>query len=193
MPPQAKVTFGEWNWTDSEALYIKQPGNTRVPTIWTDYQIRNRYEGDLSVYMMGNTAPDGFGDNEETVSFVQLSAPTLLWITDWTASRMNAPPTIPDPNPDNNDWVLLDMHMETSQLTVPTDGQSPYYRISGTYFYGHKKPPKNPLGLMCFPRPPWLKDTPNRFIDYTMFEKELNTPKGQKKTPELTNPVILRK
>ena len=186
-PPPAKVTVAEWNWTDSEALFTKQPdASSQFPTIWADYQIRNRYEGDKQIYMMGAASPDGFGTNRDTVSFLQLASQTLLWISDWTAARFNTPPNIPDPDPQNDEWVLLNVHYETANLTVPTDGQSPYYRISGTYYYGHKRPPSGITPAMCFPRPPWLSDTPSRFIDSTtIFEKFLNTPK----TRELRTPV----
>ncbi len=189
--PTLKVTIDEWDWTDTKALFTKQDKVGDGLAIWADYQIRNRYEGDQRIYMMGNTDPDGFGQDRDTVSFVQLASPTLLWITDWTAARFNAVPNIPDPNPTNVDWVLLDIHLETASLVVPTDGQSPYYRISGTYFYGHKRPPRYPLSVMCFPRPPWLQDTPPRFIDPAIFEKNLNTPKNPR--PIIDNPIILQR
>lgn len=191
----AKVTFGEWDWTDEDALFIKQPavGSSATPTIWTDYLIHNRYEKDGHIYMLGGCSPGGFGDNQATVSFVQLASPTLLWITDWTASRFNAPPNIPDPDPDNSDWVLLDIHFDLANLTVPTDGKSGYYRISGTYYYGHKKPPRNPLSAACWPRPPWLDDKITRTVPAPegFFEKNLINPVKGTAPPDLVFPVIL--
>jgi hypothetical protein len=183
--PDAKVSFAEWDWTDEEALFIKQPEDSSLsPEIWVDYEIRNRYVKDGHLYMMGTTSPVNTA-NTDTAAFVQLARPTVLWITDFTASRFNHPPTVPHPDPENNDWVLLDVHYDLPQITVPADGQSPYYRISGTYFYGHVRPPTDTFSLAVFPRPPWLDDLPDRMFNSSeIFETHLNTPKINRVAPD---------
>lgn len=171
--------------TDNDAQFTEQD---KAANIWADYRLKNRYEKDGKVYMMGCTSPNGFGSNKDTVSFIQLAHSTTLWIADWTAARFGEPPDIPDPNlfqsQSGNDWVLLDVFMETPNVTVPADGATPYYRISGTYFFGHKKPTADLTALMAFPRPPWLLSFFNRLVSSKeLFKKDLIYPVSREVNP----------
>ena len=179
----ATVTINEWNWSDDQAKFVKQDN---PDSIWADYLIHNRYEKDGHIYMMGNTSPVPF--RSKSVSAVQLAHPTLLWISDWTAARFNEPPDLPNPVPINDDWILLDTHFDLGNLTIGADGIIPYYRISGTYIYGHLNPPDNELSVMCFPRPPWVEDSFDRLVPAKLLIPDLIT---TTKNKELDNPVII--
>ncbi len=131
---------------------------TRQPTgIINDYRIRNRYEKDGHIYTIGLTSPGGFLN--ATTAFCQLSAPTLLWVCDWTACRFDGIPPIPVAQPlPNSNWVLLDEHYEPGMIEVAVDGSTPVYRISGTFVYAAKNPAITLLSDIRFSRPPWLND-----------------------------------
>lgn len=129
-------------------------------TIWTDYAIRNRYENDGHIYMMPVAQPAGVvSQGQPTVAFVQLAAPTTLWVADWTASRFQICPDIPDPNQVKARWILMDQHVEPAEMELAGDGQTPLYRISGTYVYGCLNPSAQPTDDMAFGDPAWLDDT----------------------------------
>lgn len=144
-------------------------------SIFIDYDIQSRYEGDRHIYMMGLSSPEGAAQNDRSAAFVQLASPTLLWIVDWSVAKWAEAPEYPNsfPNP-AGPWVLLDEHYEPTMLMLATDGVTALYRISGTYVYGHKNP--DPLDLSShvqFSRPAWMLDT---------FDRSLPT---SKKTPDL--------
>ncbi len=124
--------------------------------IWVDYIVNNRFERDQHTYMAGVASPGGF--QGASAAFFRMTAPTLLWICDWTASRFNSVPDIP--NPDNSDpnWVLLYDVYEPTNVVPGQDSTTPLYRISGTYIYGHKNPSANVTDFIAFPRPPWMTD-----------------------------------
>lgn len=130
---------------------------------WGDYVIKNHYEKDGHRYMLPVTSPTGL--NGTTVSFVQLGSPTLLWISDWTASRAGTKPYIPPPLANDPDWILLDEHLEPEMIVVVGDAQTPVYRISGTYVFGHTNPSANLNDNCNWARPPWLD---NSYFDRTI-------------------------
>lgn len=191
--PDATVVIGDFTFTDDLAQYEAEE-NTRH--IFADYLINSHYKGRTGIWQMGANSPDGFGGSQQTVSFVQLNSPTLTWYTDWTAARFGEPPPIPNPDPENTDWILLAANVTPASITVGADGEEGYYRISGTYIYGHKRPPQNMTGIMAFPRPPWLSDTFSRTVESgDLFERNLmnivqgEDPDSQEHT--LEHPVIL--
>jgi len=174
---------------------------TRNPGIWTDCQIINRYESDRRIYMMSLCFPRPGGErilstagagvsqhstatisntssSKPSVAFVQLGSPTLLWICDWTVCRTSAKPIAPDPDPGDSNWVLLDEWIEPVKIVVLDDAQTPVYRLSGTYFYGHTNPSANPIDNMNFPRPPWLQNAFSRNITKDMFDSGLSNDSG---------------
>lgn len=169
----AKVIVQNIPFDDLGAQFIPSPNS-----VWADYVINNRYEEDKHTYMMGVTSPTGFQQGSSnnttnaTVSFVQLASPTLLWIADWTVARFNEKPKIPNYDIGGG-WVLLDKHIEPGMLTVSADGATVLYRISGTYFFGHKNPSSKIQNDINFSRPPWLDDFVDRTVPDTMFEFNL--------------------
>ena len=140
---------------DQDALFV---GQSDV-FIYPDYKINNRFEKDGKIYMLGLTSPDGF--NGDTVSFVKLANSTVLWIADWTAVGGGDIPEIPDPRPmsQSGPWVLMDDMLEPATLRVWSNGSAPYYRISGTYVYGCKRPSVFLIQDASIPSPPWLDST----------------------------------
>lgn len=165
----AVVTVGDIDFTPTADVKFRQD---QGDGIYTDYQIVNRYEDDPNLFMGGVTSPGGF--QGASVCFVQLAAPTLVWVCDWTACRAGSKPKVPDPTPSDPDWVLLKKSPETPAEMLMPDGVSPLYRISGTYYYGHKDPQAaSTFDRMSFPRPPWLQDIDSRTVDDEMLETGL--------------------
>lgn len=150
-PPQ--VNIGAISIDESSAKFIVPP----TPSIWGEVIVRNHYEGDKHIYMAGITSPSGFQGS--SAAFFQLTGPTMLWIADWTASMDGRQPQIPDPESVSSNWVLMDGHFQLNEMQVALDGETPHYRISGTYIYGNKTPSANMVGDAVFPLPPYLQDS----------------------------------
>lgn len=163
----AEITVG--NILPDEDTAFVEEGD--AANIYIDYEINSRYEKDGHKYSLGITSPNGF--DGASVAFVQLAAPTLLWIVDWTVCRLNTPPDIPDPNPSDANWVLLDDFWEPAKIAVMADGQTPVYRLTGTYIYGHKNPNIHTHKDVHFPRPPWLQDLFTRLVPDTSLKQNL--------------------
>ncbi len=123
--------------------------------LYEEFRIQNHYEKDRKTYQMGISSPAGF--QGQSVAFVQLAAPTLLWICNWTLGRVGALVVAPDPSPSVSDWVLLDDWWDADQIEVAgADGQALYYRLSGTFVYGHPNPAPNTNANIVFPLTPWI-------------------------------------
>lgn len=156
---------------------MNQPGSAQYKnqfedkSIFTDYVINNRFEKDKHIYMMGVSSPTPF--QGASVAFCQLASPTLLWIADWTGAKFASMPPIPNSTPTDPNWILLDEHYEPSMVTVGPDGVTPLYRISGTYFYGHRNPSKATIENINFGRPPWLEDVFDLSITAAKLEQGL--------------------
>ena len=60
-------------------------------------------------------------------------------------------------------------------ITVGADATTPLYRISGTYVYGCRNPDPTLVRNIRFPRPPWLRDIPNRNMPFDSLEVNLIT------------------
>lgn len=186
----ASVSIGIVRTDDAESKFI----NDKVPSgVVVDYRVRSIYESDKHRYMLPVTSPDGF--QGDSVAFVQLASPTLLWVVDWTASRAATPPDVPAADivaraalrgavlggaglageglQATREWVLLDQHLEPNMITVMTEGNIPLYRISGIYVYGHRRPNADVAKNIKYPRPPWLKDEFDRTMPTGKFKHGL--------------------
>jgi len=157
--PQATVTVAPIRVDDQQAGYVAEQGASRNVT---DYRVENRYEEDPHRYMLGITAPEGF--NGDAAAFVQLAAPTLLWIADWTAAKWGSVPQIPSPIAGDPDWILLARSHQLASPVFPANGTTPLYRISGTYVYGKRRPADDVTENLVFPRPPWMTPNINRKV-----------------------------
>ncbi len=154
-----------------------------------DYKAISRYESDRHTYMMGITSPNGFQGNN--VAFVRLAAPTLLWIIDWTASWFGKTPPIPDPEKVDGGWVLLDDHYETFIIGIAPNGESPLYRMNGTYVYGHKTPNSKPVLNVSYPKPPHFQDAFLRTISLASLEGGISSPGSTGSVPASSNTPTL--
>src|SRR5207237_4450544 len=100
----AIVTIGDEQIEEQLGQYKPSQGG------WTEWMIKSHYEHDDAIYMGGMTSPRPF--QGASVSFVQLNAPSLLWIVQWTGARLAAMPVIPDPTSVDPNWVLMDKQYE---------------------------------------------------------------------------------
>jgi hypothetical protein len=175
--PTVSVTTGS---VEPDGIQAKTSLSDEPLGVYTDYVVKNRYERDRHVYMTPIASPNKFQGS--SVAFVQLSSPTLLWIMDWTASRILKQPLIPDSTPPTSDWILLDEHMEPVNMELMADGVTPRYRISGTYVYGHKNPNVRVHKDASFPQPPWMDGSfPNgRNVPDSSIQKGIAAPLGVK-------------
>lgn len=161
----ASINIGNVNINDTRAKY-----QLRGNGIFSDYRIINRYEKDGRIYMAGITSPNGF--NGDSTAFFEMASPTLLWICDWTAERTGDKPLIPNPIIKDSNYVLMDFHIETDSLDLEGDGITLRWRISGTYVYGAKN---QKTSLAWFGKPPWMDESPDRFVSAQQFTDGLST------------------
>jgi hypothetical protein len=166
-PAQISVGTISNDATESDQASLLVGGDVGGP--WTDYMVFNRYTDNVHTYQLPVTSPDGFGG--DTAAFVQLAAGTLVLAVEWTAARWGAQPYIPDPDLSNSDWVFLGKKPETAMAPLGPDGVTPLYRISGTYFYGHRKPDPKTLPNMVFPRPAWCQDAFDRSVPASILKQ----------------------
>jgi hypothetical protein len=170
--PLISVNEGPITPDSEEGEYVE--GDTTA--IWGDYVIENHYYEDKQIYMMGLTSPNGFNfaQGTQTVAFAQIAAPTLLWIMKWTVKRSNLQPKIPNPNPMDDNWIMLARMPVNRNTELHPDGQSVIYRVSGIYVYGHKRPSKDIISNIAIPRPAWMEDSAaTRTLSTTMYENGL--------------------
>lgn len=135
----------------------------------TDYVVINRYCADPAVVMLGVASPQGFAG--QNAAFVQLAAETLTWVADWTACRQGSRPTVPDPTPQNSDWVLLMKTPELHSLGLAADGVTPVYRISGSYVYGKRRTDTDTYSQVEFPVGPWMDKVDPTGVSSDLLEK----------------------
>ncbi len=141
-----------------------------VSAIWADYEISNRYEYHPNILMNGVTSPAPF--QGASVSFVQIAAPTLLLVCDWTCARLAKMPIAPSTTcPD--DWIFMWASPETAPVNVGPDAETPIYRISGVYVFGHKNPGDTVFANINFPRLPYILDEFTRRIGDNNTEENL--------------------
>ena len=137
--------------------------------IITDYEVRSRYYKDGSLFVMGCASPQGF--RGVSAAFVQLAAPTLIWVADWTAQSSGERPPVPNPllflgrvelrtvgTSSGASWILLDEHYELAQIELEGDGVTPIFRLSGTYVYGCLNPNDVTVRDVRFPKSPYVED-----------------------------------
>lgn len=139
---------------------------------FTDYMVESKYEFDYRRYLMGVTAEQGFAGNSAAI--VQLASPTLLLIVNWTAASADEMPSIPNPNLNNQKWILLDQHLEPAPVSSLPDGETAIYRISGVIVLANLNPDmQNPLGDVTFPKMPWIQDGFARTLSQSMYDSSI--------------------
>lgn len=137
-------------------------------TLNVDYVIVHHYENDMHRYMMGITVPNA------GVGIVQLCAETLMWICDWTAASFIKQPIIPDHVPQTiGKWALLGKQFSLPAIITGPDGETPQYRISGTYIYACLSPSSSVFSDLVFPIGAWLQNVFDRSVPLDKVEKGL--------------------
>lgn len=69
-------------------------------------------------------------------SFAVVGNETLKRIVNWSAEKVSSPPTMPDPDLNNPNSVLLTKTFKPVSLTIAPDSVTFIYTITGTYVYG---------------------------------------------------------
>lgn len=181
--PDVQVVIRPVPFDDQNAKYKDGPDDG---SIIADYRIFNRYERDLHRHMLGVTSPGGSPDAAGTagsVAFVQLANPTLLWVSRWTVCQSSKQPPIPDPESADPNWVLLDDHLETVNVTVGPNGETPIYRISGTYVYGCRNPDRKLIHNINFALPPYLENVFDRTVPDNALTQNIINLQGLNQQP----------
>jgi hypothetical protein len=145
-------------------------------SIFDDYEIRSKFLKQRQTWMLPVAKPTGFGG--QSAAFVQLAAPTLVWVCDWTVRKTGAPPEVPDPTSRDPNWVFLYELWEPNMIELNADGATPTYRLSGCYLYGAKTPQSETYLDVKFPRPPWMDDVFPRTIGRERLVAALSEPAG---------------
>jgi len=172
LPPVVITTAPPITPDSGNANYLQL--GTPPESVWTDFEIHGHYEKDRHIYMMPVASPSQLSTHG--TQFCQLAKPTLLWIADWTASKFNEQPEIPDPellDPPLGNWVLMDDWYEPVSLSLAPDGITPLYRISGTYVYGCVNPAAIAVNDIIFGRPPWMLDVYDRTMPAAKLQPDL--------------------
>jgi hypothetical protein len=185
----ARVIIADVPFDDNNGAYQDQEFQPYTPTSespWGDYVVRCRYHKSQRRYMLGVTSPNtrtlstGGGASSSrfgSVAFVQLANPTLLWVVDWTAARVNSKPFAPNSRFYDPQWVLLDEQLEPGQIAVGADDRIPLYRISGFYVYGNTDPDPHVNLDAAFPVAAWVDSTKfDRSIPDYMFKDGIASP-----------------
>ena len=145
--------------------------------LYTDYKISNSYSKSRGIYMGGITSPLPFQGN--SVAFVQINSPTLLWVCDWSAECAGAIPEIPNPTSNIAGWILLDDSFYLGPVIHGPDGVAPIYTMFGRYVYGNTNPNTLTIKDCQFPIPPWI-DAGNteRIIPENKLKQGISTMTG---------------
>lgn len=161
--PVITISVGEVNFTDTDARVVEE---AQANSIIDDYTVFSHYEKDRRTYQIPLSSP---GDIDgDTVAFVALSRTTLLWVVDWTVQSSRAKPKAPAKS-SNNRFIWLDEWLEPAQIGLGPDGETPVYRLSGTYFYGCRNPSAELREDISFPLPPWIQDVFSRTMNQGDF------------------------
>lgn len=157
--------------TDSEGKYV-QPEDGRA--LYTAYTITNRYVKDRHKYYLPIASETKIPVGQNTTAVVTLARPTLLWICTWMAEKYFDRPEIPDPESSDPLWELLDEFFTLDEITVGSDGDTPLYRIGGTFVYGNLQPTTKTTDNLQFPRIPWLEDVYSRIVNPNLLRGGLS-------------------
>lgn len=177
LAPEVEIDVGEVTPTAQNAKFNT---GSNPSAVWTDYYIQCRLEKDYHRFVLGVCSPKGLLGLSQgpSVAIVQLTAPTVVWVADWTAARSLSKPKVPSPGQisagTDANWVILDERLEPGMVAAEPNGTTPMYRINGTYVYGALKPDVYLNRDAVFPLPPWLdKSAFDREVSDDMFEQGL--------------------
>ncbi len=158
-----------------------------TPGIYTDYQIKNHHwinpntkQLPIAVGPANQGYGSGFGYTLADVPafeglangltaggsvFVQLAAPTVRLISEWTARRTGEKPKLPNPFLKDANVVFLGGLITDEDEDLAGDGVTSQWTIKGRYEYGYRDNSRVRLNV---PVPPWM--------DPSVATKSLLTP-----------------
>jgi hypothetical protein len=84
-------------------------------------------------------------------SFAVLAPPTMTKAVSFSATRWDQPPTAPNPQTIDPNNVLLHTVYNPEAAQLGPDGQTPIYRLTGTYIYGIQDPTQVVLSAGALP------------------------------------------
>jgi hypothetical protein len=157
-PPDLIVDDGEF-LESTEKLY----NTSRQEFPYTRYKTESRYEFKSGKKQLpvaappeteGTTVPGHTDDNgnwipETTVyadspdvecEIVNLHAPMSSRIVDWTAERIGSAPEPPNPDMNDENYVLMESSIVAANVFDCPDGETLCYSMSGRYTYAARKP-----------------------------------------------------
>lgn len=167
----ASIQISPLEETDSDGKFI-EPEDGRIT--WGPYKLVNRYFKDLHKYALAIATEQGIPESQNTVAIVTLSRSTLIWVCTWTAEKTFVKPEVPNPISTNPLWELLDEYYNLDEVVVAADGDTPVYRIGGTYIYACLRPSAVTINDLQFPRPPWFEDVFSRTVDPDQLRSDLS-------------------
>lgn len=115
--------------------------------IYTTYEISDHRHYDFHTIALP-VAKEG-----EAAAIIRTAAPTLTRRVEWAAVKTGSEPIIPDPQLNDQNWVLLDAKLNPGQVEPGVDGVSLKYQASGLYIYAAKK---HDVAAMRAALPPWV-------------------------------------
>lgn len=115
-------------------------------------------------------------DEKAECRFVQVAKPVQQRIVNFSAVKVGAKITLPDPTPADANMVLLSQRIEPAQLELLADGITYRHRINGTYVYGYRDASKAQIVAGV---PPWIKnESKDANIDADQFADDIIDPTG---------------
>jgi hypothetical protein len=86
-------------------------------------------------------------------AIIQTGEATARRRVHWHASRIGAPPNVPDPKVSDSNMVLVKAQVDPGTVGLAADGESPEYKVSGVYDYVFTDPT---AALLAAALPPWM-------------------------------------
>lgn len=137
---------------------------TTGPYPYTNGEINSRYETDHGKIQSPMSAPvqsyvPGRGpvdtSSSPTCSISTATQPMTRRIVTWTCERLGAPPMIPALTSNDPNQVILTSHIVMADMALMPDGETFYFRVSGTYIYAFKRDITKTTNLP-FDVPQWI-------------------------------------
>ncbi len=113
--------------------------------VWTSVELRPRYHKGMGRIPRTEQRLGGL------TRVIQVSAPSVRHVVEWSAERVGAPPEVPpEEHPDPN-FTLLDSHWVPGVVDIGADGVTPIFTASGRYEYAVVDPSKLEAGAVFTP------------------------------------------
>ena len=148
-----------------KTTYLNSTGFDVLPGSWYDSSMKA--EGRTNTASIYNR--EGFVKNKK----VRRHGPTMRLVVEWSAERIGTPPEIPDPCPDDCNYVLMENGLSLPEVTRSASGAYTH-SISGRYVYGVLDTTTVP---MAAPLPPFIVAEARKQLDQNnaLLDNRINT------------------